>query len=101
MSTFTDADHAKAVELYDRFKGAEWWPKNVHWKCFDGFWCWHDGMDEIFGNHALSAIAWAMVERFGMFTLAPHKDGGWMVIPFGVHEPTRFLALAAAVEGME
>jgi hypothetical protein len=104
--TFTEADHAKAVELYKTYGTAEWWPKTVQRRHHDGLDAehWHDG-SEFDGwchpLHALSAIAWAMVERFGMFTLCRNERRGWSVLLYSDWQPTRFLALAAAVEGMD
>lgn len=106
--TFTEADHAKAVELYKTYKDAEWWPKTVQRRHHDGLDAehWHDG-SECDGwchpLHALSAIAWAMVERLGTINLCEDAVGDCAYWEYenGVGGNTRFLALAAAVEGME
>jgi hypothetical protein len=87
-------DNETAIGLYQKFMGAKWWPVLV----FDPDEGWTNWGDRVRDSVAIAAIGWAMVEFLGMFTLAPHKDGGWLVIPLGVHEPTRFQALAAAVE---
>lgn len=91
--TFTQADHAKAVELYERFNGAEWWPVLV----YDYDQGWTNWGDRVRDSIALSAIAWAMVERLGDVDLYSHADGSWET-SHGPIAPTRFLALAAAVE---
>lgn len=101
--TFTDADHDKAVELYQRFKDAEWWPERTAYR--EGSWCIGtiQGVPvlTISQFHALSAIAWAMVERLGDVDLYHDPDKGYIEYGQGVIGSTRFLALAAAVEGME
>lgn len=105
--TFTQADHDKAVELYERYGKTEWWPANTHWNAPERAWqCNIDGKPWWDGNftstaHALSAIAWAMVERFGTVEIERHDRHGWRVVLYSGWQPTRFLALAAAVEGMD
>jgi hypothetical protein len=105
--TFTEADHAKAVELYKTYKDAEWWPKTVQRRHHDGLDAehWHDG-SEFDGwchpLHALSAIAWAMVERLGNVNMVEYGHRIGIVSVNGFEASlTRFLALAAAVEGMD
>jgi hypothetical protein len=96
---FTEQDHAKAVELHKTYKDAEWWPDIIFHP--DGGWCMHHvefGWIGMGRNHALSAIAWAMVERLGDIDL--HCYDGWWSDDNrnNVGGPTRFLALAAAIE---
>ncbi len=112
---FTDADHAKAVELYQRYRHADWWPANTHWNDRDGAWqCNLDGKPYWSGNelekdHALAVIAWAMVGHMHQFghpvTLKP-ESGHWHACAsresnghrIGWFANTTFLALAAAME---
>ncbi len=99
---FTDADHAKAVELYKRFGTAEWWPK-VNYNAPHDQWTTDFKIEfqldlRMAQHHALSAIAWAMVERLGDIDLYHDPDRGYFEYSVGVVGPTRFLALAAAIE---
>lgn len=94
---FTDADHAKAVELYKRFGTAEWWPALMH----DRSQGWTDWGDRISDFVALSVIAWAMVERLGdTEQWADMSTGLWLMAFDDAKQrgSTRFLALAAAIE---
>jgi hypothetical protein len=110
---FTEQDHRKAVELYEKFRDEEWWP-DIMWQP-DGGWCMHHfefGWIGMGRNHALSAIAWAMVERLkANVMLGPgasiySSDGkfvsriNWQVtVGATTHgDDTLFLALAAAIE---
>lgn len=117
--TFTKADHDKAVELYQRFKDAAWWPGFTHWNQKDQAWQqnidgrqWWDG--NLLGiDHALSAIAWAMVQHLyatGGCEIAPTDPFGNGPVCYAYdnnaqgtphYGPTPFQALAAAVEGMD
>lgn len=99
--TFTDADRAKAVELYERFKGAEWWPPVTPKPSVNGKHVWYSAWgDMLVLDLALSAIAWAMVERLGTINLCEDAEGGYAHWEYenGVGGNTRFLTLAAAVE---
>lgn len=107
---FTEADHAKAVELYDKYAGEEWFP-DVTWHP-DGGWCMHHfefGWIEMGRSHALSAIAWAMEDALGSrgdFSVGNTESGEWVVTlqtnygrpPMETRNASRFLALAAAIE---
>lgn len=97
--TFTEADHAKAVELYAKFKDAEWWPR-CHYNPSEQCWFTHPNEfdHELFVHDPCSVIAWAMVERLGNIDL--HCYDGWWSDDNrnNVGGPTRFLALAAAIE---
>ena len=114
---FTDADHAKAVELYKRFGTAEWWPKCVQRRFHDGLDAehWHDGSEYdgwAHPQHALSAIAWAMVDKLKVnVMLGPgasiYDSSGTFIVRTNWHvsvglttyaRDTPFLALAAAIE---
>lgn len=109
MSKDRIADHAKAVELYERFKGAEWWPVLV----YDHDQGWTNWGDRVRDSVALSAIAWAMVahlyanggcelaseDPFGKGPVCYAYDNNAQGTPH--YGATPFLALAAAVEGME
>lgn len=117
--TFTQADHDKAVELYQRFGKAEWWPAHTHWNSQDGAWQFHiDGRPWWDGNflrthHAVAAIFAAMVERLDALSL---RAAAQFCDITGIPTPllkwalevngrtfaarTRFLALAAAVEAL-
>lgn len=119
--TFTDADHDKAVELYGRFGKAEWWPQAggtlTPCKATTSGWCWAGGSGcykAIWEPvEAMSAIAWAMVAHLyanGGCELAPEDPFGRGPVCYAYdnnaqgtphYGATSFLALAAAVEGME
>ena len=97
---FTEADHAKAVELAQILPQPDWWPDELH-ATFNGegeFKRWILYATEVPAFFALSAIAWAMVERLGDVDLYHDPDRGYFEYSVGVVVPTRFLALAAAIE---
>lgn len=70
---FTEADHAKAVELWRRYKDDEWWPETLRPETNNRGELVRWMMNEMYlmRQVALSAIAWAMVERLGAMQVRP------------------------------
>jgi hypothetical protein len=87
---FTDEDHAKAVQLWDKFKGAEWWPFYVAhdgaaWTICGAAVPTHVAM-EIVSHHAVVHMARGGVceIRFSNTNERAHESRQWSATRYAV-----------------